>query len=177
MSKQYPFLDSDFRIKTLQAIRTSLQQRVSAEMLESVDLSQRPAVDSALMRQIVLELQYAVLAERLPPQSTSHRVAYQHPEAVGELFELTDPRWATWRDHFWASHRRLARLFRRTPHTVDTIIRQRVAMPVDCSHLVTIDIRDMWTYPNAQTTVTGFGQPILKHERTDSRSIPLFGDL
>lgn len=174
MSDQYPFLDWDFRVKTLEAIRLAMQQRVSAEMLESIDIGQRPAFEDALMRQIVLAVEYAVLAEKLPPQSATHLIERQHPEAVGELFLLTDPRWATWRDHFWASHRRLAKLFRRTPRTVDTIIRQRATMPVTCKHGVTLDIRDMWTYPSARTTLPGFGQPILRHERTDSRSMNLF---
>jgi hypothetical protein len=143
----------------LEKLRFAIEQRLGASVAASIDVEQ---VADHMARDIVFNVAGLLLVERLPPQRLEHRLEAEHPEAGGTDGYTEDPRWATWRDHFWASHRRLRRLFRRTPRTVMTIVRYRVAVPVKCRHDVTLNIEDKWTYPYANTIVPGMGMAVLK---------------
>lgn len=143
----------------LEKLRFAAKERLSSSVAESIRVEQ--AVDH-MTRDIVLHVAGFVLAEQLPPQRVEHRLEAEHPEAGGTDGYTDDPRWATWRDHFWASHRRLCRLFRRTPRTIMAPVRYRVAVPVKCRHDVTLNIEDKWTYPYANTIVPGMGMSVLK---------------
>jgi hypothetical protein len=125
----------------LEKLRFAAQERLGASVAASIDIEQ---VTDDMTRDIVLHVAGFLLAEKLPPQ-----VVRQRFEGVSD-----DPRWATWRDHFWASHRRLRRLFRRTPRTIMTPVRYR--------YDVTLNVEDTWTYPYANTIVPGMGMSVLK---------------
>jgi hypothetical protein len=156
----YP-TDGTFSQHILDKARIKMQQRVGASVLESMRMSMDELV-GMVGHELALNLEAYVLSEKLPPQRVQHRVEAVHPEAGGMDGYADDPRWATWRDHFWASHRRLARLFRRMPHTIMTPVRYRVAVPVKCRHDVTLNIEDVWTYPMSDTVLPGYGHAVLK---------------
>ena len=152
------------RIVNIERLRIAAQQRVGASVAQSMRVEQ---IEDVITRDLVVQLEAYVLAEKLPPSEVDVEIKYEHPEAGGTDGWTDDPRWATWRDHFWASHRRLARLFRRTPRTIMTPVRYRVAVPVMCAHRATVDIRDHWTYPMSNTVMppdSGFGYPVLKSQ-------------
>ncbi len=126
---------------------------------------------------IAVDVETAVLTEKLPPQRITHRVRYEHPEAVGQQGVAADARHATWFDHFVATYRgrwwgRLLRLHRREVRYQFVPVPYIVSRPVHCDHEVTVDVHAAWTYPRATMVLPGdqFGHPVLAFDRADARS-------
>lgn len=127
---------------TVREIRAQLTQRISRQTAERMNFREFRDV---ITGDIVAQVEVGLLAEELPPE----RLTY--------VAHFDAPRFATWRDHFRATHRarwwgRLLRL--RKPSFVDEPL----------THVTTVTVRAKWTYPRATTVLPGrdFGHVVLK---------------
>lgn len=134
----------DYQQVLIKTIREGVTQRVSRELADTLTVQQ---LEDFIGRDLVLSIQAQVLAEELPPvKLTSEQTS---PVAV----------YATWREHFRAAYRetwwgRLLRL--RGPRMAEKLVKR----------VVTTEVRQYWTYPQATTVLPGdrFGHVVLKTE-------------
>lgn len=124
----------------LERMRYQVSQRVSRELAASLRLDeQQDMISGHLVQRLVVD----VLAEKLPPHKLDDRQAF------------TVPRFATWRDHLYATYRgRWWARWMPAPRFVDE----------PHAHVLAVTIRDRWTYPSATTVAPGglFGHVVLK---------------
>ncbi len=118
-----------------------------------------------------------VLSEHLPPHTITHHVQYEHPEAIGQSGTAVDSRFARPIDHFTAKYRgtwwgRLLGLKRRKIEYQFVAVPYIVSAPVQCDHLVTVDVRASWTYPKADLVLPAdqFGPVVLDARNVTSES-------
>lgn len=124
----------------LERIRLAVQQQVPGELATGLRYEQfQDVMTDTLVQRLVVD----VLAEQLPPHKLDDRQSF------------TVPRFATWRDHLYATYggRWWAR-WMPVPRFVDE----------PHTHVLTTTVRDRWTYPFATTVAPGgpFGHVVLK---------------
>ncbi len=131
----------------LQRLRVAVQQRVSAEMATVASTAQFSAIVDDVVDAMVFRLQAQVLAEQLPPQTADHLVRVA----------TTDPRYATWWDHFKDTHQNRWWMRWRSWSV------RYVQKPVSVERVVTVNVRDNWTYPRAAIALPEdrFGSPVM----------------
>lgn len=135
-----------YRQVALNQLKVATRRVLSAEFAFMADTAEFNVERDYLTDQIVMDMCARVLAEQLPPQTIDYAVRV----------ETTDPRFATWWDHYKATHR--ARWWMRwrswSVAYVDTI--------VAIDRIVTVAVRDNWTYPRAAVRMPDhFGAPVL----------------
>lgn len=128
----------------LHRLRYSVADQIGPDVAARMKLSVTRDVST---ERLVRKLHTAVLSEELPAHVRGH------------VIEWSDPRHATWVDHFTATYRgrwwgRLIGLHRRTIRYVDVPLR----------HRVDVTVRQYWTYPRATRVLPGddFGHVVLK---------------
>lgn len=162
-------------------MRFRLTERVSRYVAEELRVSARR--DDRLLASfadtLALDVETAILTERLPPDVIEHRVRYEHPEAIGRPGVAVDARFATWRDHFTATYRgrwwgRLLRLHKREIRYQFVPVPYIVSAPVQCDHRVTATVRARWTYPKATMVLPAdrFGPVVLDAATVDHEARP-----
>ncbi len=117
--------------------------------------AERIALDTAedhLGERLAMSLTAEVLTEHLPPHTITHHVRYEHPGAIGQPGTAVDSRFERPIDHFTAKYRgrwwgRLLGLRQREVRYEFVAVPYLVSKPVQCDHLVTVDVRASWTYP------------------------------
>lgn len=136
-----------FKQVALQQLKVACRRVLSAELpfvagTARFDVSMMEWIS----RDLMLDVQARVLAEQLPPQEITHHVRVW----------TTDPRHATWWDHFKATYRGRWWMgwHRWEIRYVDT--------PVWLDRRVTVAVRDHWTYPRATVGLPpSLGSPVL----------------
>lgn len=154
----------------LERQRIQSRRYLSPQLAETltVHAERKPGDRFAAADLIAVDVVHDILTEHLPAQTVTHRVRYQHPEAIGRRGYAVDARFATWLDHFAATYRgrwwgRLLRLHRRELRYTFVPVPYITSAPVECDHKVTVSILDQWRYPHADTTLRdlGLGEPVL----------------
>lgn len=123
----------------LDQLKVGITEAVGPTFAQSVRIQTR---HDPMLDRMVCRLTAQVLAEKLPPRS------------VSETVTVTWPQWATWRDHFKATH--AARWWMRW------WARRRPARTVEGSRkaTVTVDLQRYITYPRASIALPEFGKPV-----------------
>jgi hypothetical protein len=128
---------------------------------------------------LVMRMETALLTEKLPPHTIETRVQYEHPEAVGAVGTTVDARFERPIDHFTAKYRgrwwaSLLGLRRRKIRYQFVPVPYLVSRPVQCDHVVTTDVRAVWTYPKPTMVLPAedFGPVVLDASRVDERARP-----
>lgn len=155
-----------------------LRTELSPHIAERITLD--PSIAEREARRVALKITAGLLTETLPPERISHRIAREHPEAIGHRGTAADARFATWRDHFIATYRgrwwaRLLRLHKREIRWQFVAVPYLVSRPVRCEHEVTVDVRAAWTYPRARPALDGErgGHPVLRADSFTVASAPV----
>lgn len=137
------------RTVRLDAMRFEYRMPLGAGVLDSI----RTRVDMGdqVMRHAIISVAGSLLAEQLPPVTLDDQQAF------------TVPRYATWWDHYKATHWDRGRMWWlrelgwvKPPRTVDE----------PHTHVTTVDVRGRWTYPRATTVAPGrdFGHVVYKSD-------------
>lgn len=162
--------------------RVALRQQVSAYVADNLRMSFDRYGDTGVGRfadTITMSLETYLLTEKLPPQRITHRIGYEHPEAIGRPGVAVDSRFARPIDHFTARYRgrwwgRLIGLARREIRYTFVKVPYIVSAPVRCDHRVIVDVHAAWTYPKADMVLPAeqFGMTVLKADSWSSESVP-----
>lgn len=126
----------------IRRLRYALQQRIGRQVAESLRVNEYADMVTGDM---VAALEVGLFAEELPP---TH---------LDDVVEFDVPRFASWWDHFAATHRqRWWGRWLRQPRFVDE----------RHSHRTRVDVRARWTYPRATTVLPGrdYGHVVLKSD-------------
>lgn len=160
--------------RILERARRGVAMHITREFAERMVLS---ATEDHLGERLAVSLAAEVLAEHLPPHTITHHVQYEHPEAIGQPGTTVDARFERPIDHFTAKYRgswwgRLLGLHRREVRYTFVAVPYLVSRPVQCDHLVTVDVRASWTYPtpNLVLPAADYGPVVLDARDVRSES-------
>lgn len=163
-------------------MRFGLEQRVSRYVAEALRMGTE-AEAAACADVVVMRMVTELLTERLPPHTISHRISYEHPEAIGRPGNAVDARFARPIDHFTAKYRgrwwaRLLRMHKRKIEYIFIKVPYLISTPVQCHHTATTNVRAAWTYPTASMVLPGgdFGHPVLRADLLDTAVRPWIPD-
>jgi hypothetical protein len=144
---------------TVDVLRVKVNQRIGRVAADHMRVE---TLRDMVTGDLVAELQTALLAEQLPP------------ETVLLEQEITTPRFASWWQHLRATYRE-----RRWWGWL--LGRRRPIRMVDEPHTLraVVELRSWWTYPNASMVLPGdrFGPPVLHVDRPSPavRAFPFHG--
>ena len=145
------------QVVNLQQLKIGITQRVGPQFAERIDARM---AESVVTRDLVMRITGYVLAEELPPTTTSSLVGF------------TVPRFATWWDHFKAA--KAERWWMWTLRDLRWVKPPRF-VDEPHTHATDVKVRTYWTYPRATTVLPGrdFGHVVLKtHTSRDGYERP-----
>ena len=132
-----------FDVATVEVMRGAVRQRISAYVAESLNVR---TYRDMVTQDLIVDLEAALLSEKLPPKTVELEAT------------VTVPRFASWFQQLRATYRQrrwFGWLFGR----------RRPIRFVDEQHTLrsTVELRAMWTYPNASMVLPGrdFGHAVL----------------
>lgn len=121
---------------------------------------------------MTVELRAHVLAQQLPPKLLTHYVRESTPQLIKG--ETPVRRFATWRDHFKATHqgRWWMRWRRWRIRYIEVAVPFAHTHVFDCRHTVEVAVRDHWSFPEARIAVypEELGGPVMV-SITESRTV------
>lgn len=139
-------IESSFQTVTLNQLKVAVRRTLPREMVFVLSTTEADSFLQHETDRMVLELKARVLAQQLPPQTMQHLVRV----------ETLDPRHATWWDHYKATYQQRwwMRWHTWTVRYVDT--------PVTVQRLITVTVRDHWTFPEASIVPPDqLGRPVM----------------